>query len=250
MKYIFFGNNTQKADWLKGLLQRDISVCSNYLQINNLLSQAKRSKNDLKEYCVFFERQDQASDTQTLGQLHKAYSDIFIILLSNTLKKEEKMPYLKSGIDCMISENTTQDELNKILTFANTFKKKVSIEKTAKECDLSIFKLPLWKRAFDILSSSTAILLLSPVFIGTALCIRLESKGKIIYKAKRVGSNYRIFDFYKFRSMYEDADRRLAEYKKLNQYLTEESEDPNSSKSTSSAPPQSRKCRERHRFIF
>lgn len=237
MKYIFFGNNTQKADWLKGLLQRDISVCSNYLQINNLLSQAKRSKNDLKEYCVFFERQDQASDTQTLGQLHKAYSDIFIILLSNTLKKEEKMPYLKSGIDCMISENTTQDELNKILTFANTFKKKVSIEKTAKECDLSIFKLPLWKRAFDILSSSTAILLLSPVFIGTALCIRLESKGKIIYKAKRVGSNYRIFDFYKFRSMYEDADRRLAEYKKLNQYLTEESEDPNGSKSTSSAPP-------------
>lgn len=237
MKYIFFGNNMQKADWLKGLLQRDISVCSNYLQINNLLSQAKRSKNDLKEYCVFFERQDQASDTQTLSQLHKAYSDIFIILLSNALKKEEKMPYLKSGIDCMISENTTQDELNKILTFADTFKKKVSTEKTAKECDLSIFKLPLWKRAFDILSSSTAILLLSPVFIGTAICIRLESKGKIIYKAKRVGSNYRIFDFYKFRSMYEDADRRLAEYKKLNQYLTDESEDPTSSKSTSSAPP-------------
>lgn len=222
MKYIFFGNNTQKANWLKGLLQRDISVCSNYLQINNLLSQAKRSKNDLKEYCVFFERQDQESDTRTLGQLHKAYSDIFIILLSNTLKKEEKMPYLKSGIDCMISENTTQEELNKILIFADTFKKKASIENTAKECDLSIFKLPWWKRAFDILSSSAAILLLSPIFLATVLCIRLESKGKIIYKAKRVGSNYRIFDFYKFRSMYQDADRRLAEYRKLNQYLSEE----------------------------
>lgn len=242
MKYIFFGNNTQKANWLKGLLQRDISVCSNYLQINNLLSQAKRSKNDLKEYCVFFERQDQESDTRTLGQLHKAYSDIFIILLSNTLKKEEKMPYLKSGIDCMISENTTQEELNKILIFADTFKKKASIENTAKECDLSIFKLPWWKRAFDILSSSAAILLLSPIFLATVLCIRLESKGKIIYKAKRVGSNYRIFDFYKFRSMYQDADRRLAEYKKLNQYLSEENINTIDCESGDYTPPTGKKA--------
>lgn len=234
MKYIFFGNNAQKAYWLKGLLQDDISVCTNYLQINNLLSQAKRSKNDLKEYCVFFERQNQESDVQTLGQLHKTYSDIFLILLSNPLKKEEKMPYLKSGIDCMISENTTQEELNRILIFADTFKKKVSTENTAKACDLSIFKLPWWKRTFDIISSSAAILLLSPIFLGTALCIRLESKGKIIYKAKRVGSNYRIFDFYKFRSMYEDADRRLAEYKKLNQYSSEESKDITYSKSSNS----------------
>lgn len=241
MKYIFFGNNTQKANWLKGLLQRDISVCSNYLQINNLLSQAKRSKNDLKEYCVFFDRQDQESDIQTLSQLHKAYSDIFIILLSNALKKEEKMPYLKSGIDCMISENTTQEELNRILVFADTFKKKVSEEKAAKACDLSIFKLPWWKRAFDILSSSAAILLLSPIFLGTALFIRLESKGKIIYKAKRVGSNYRIFDFYKFRSMYEDADRRLAEYKKLNQYLAEENDDNITNSKSGRSTPQGNK---------
>lgn len=44
MKYIFFGNNTQKADWLKELLQKDISICTNHLQINNLLSQATRQK--------------------------------------------------------------------------------------------------------------------------------------------------------------------------------------------------------------
>jgi Sugar transferases involved in lipopolysaccharide synthesis len=56
----------------------------------------------------------------------------------------------------------------------------------------------------------------------TWLAIRLESKGDAVYRSKRVGSNYQIFDFYKFRSMYSDADKRLAEFKKLNQYAQEE----------------------------
>lgn len=223
MKYILFGNNTQEVDWLKELLQSDISVCSNYLQINNLLSHAKKSKNALKEYCIFFEKEDRATDIPMIDRLHKTYPELFYVLLSDPIKKkEEKMPYLKAGIDCMISRHTSREELDKILSFAATFKNKTPLEKTDSECDLAVFKLPLWKRTFDVLSASAAILFLSPVFLITAISIRLESKGKIIYKAKRVGSNYRIFDFYKFRSMYEDADKRLAEYKRLNQYLEEE----------------------------
>ncbi|WP_373832273.1 sugar transferase, partial [Bacteroides heparinolyticus] len=58
------------------------------------------------------------------------------------------------------------------------------------------------------------------------LAIRLESKGNIIYKSKRVGTNYNIFDFLKFRSMYTDADKRLRELSSLNQYQTEEPEQP------------------------
>jgi lipopolysaccharide/colanic/teichoic acid biosynthesis glycosyltransferase len=60
--------------------------------------------------------------------------------------------------------------------------------------------------------------------IVVAILIRLESKGKIIYKSKRVGSNYEIFDFLKFRSMYSDADKRLKEFMNLNQYQEVESE--------------------------
>ncbi len=50
----------------------------------------------------------------------------------------------------------------------------------------------------------------------------IESKGKVIYKSQRVGSNYRIFNFLKFRSMYTDADKRLKELNALNQYKLEE----------------------------
>ncbi|MDT3369388.1 MAG: sugar transferase [Bacteroidota bacterium] len=82
--------------------------------------------------------------------------------------------------------------------------------------------MPLWKRTFDIVCSLAAIIILSPLLIVTWLAIRLESKGDAVYRSKRVGSNYQIFDFYKFRSMYSDADKRLAEFKKLNQYAQEE----------------------------
>lgn len=224
MKYIFFGNNALKADWLKELVRNDISVCTNYLQINNLLSPAKRQKKALTDYCVFFEKINEEKDLPTIGQLHAAYPELFIVLLGEALKKEEKLPYLKAGIDCMITPNSRREEIDKILTFAATLKTKTQQGQGTPACDLAIFKLPPWKRAFDILASSGAILLLSPLLLATALAIRMESKGPVVYKSKRVGSNYKIFDFYKFRSMYADADRRLAEYKKHNQYQADPEE--------------------------
>lgn len=232
MEYIFFGNNALIAESLKAKMHKNIAICSNNLQINHLLSKAKRSNNTGIDCCVFFERRDEDTDIAIVSQLHKSYPKLYIILISDPLKKENKVPYLKAGIDCMISENTSTEELTKIISFVNTFNSKTHSVHSNRKQDLSLFKLPLWKRIFDLLSSFFAILLLSPVFILTVLLIRAESKGKIVYKAKRVGSNFKIFDFYKFRSMYEDADRRLAEYKKLNQYTTEnENKDVNTSTS-------------------
>jgi lipopolysaccharide/colanic/teichoic acid biosynthesis glycosyltransferase len=83
---------------------------------------------------------------------------------------------------------------------------------------LELFKLPLWKRIFDIIFSLIAIIILSPIFIFVALAIWFEDKGKVFYSQKRAGSNFKIFNFYKFRSMYSDADQRLKEFAKLNQY--------------------------------
>ncbi len=79
--------------------------------------------------------------------------------------------------------------------------------------------VPLFlKRLFDIFISGTAILLLLPVFLVIALIIRLESKGPIFYIAKRAGKGYRIFKFYKFRTMVADADKKVGQLAHLNQY--------------------------------
>lgn len=64
---------------------------------------------------------------------------------------------------------------------------------------------PTIKRLLSILISSVAIILLSPVLIIIAIAIKLDSKGPVFFKQKRVGKNKNHFMIYKFRSMYVDA---------------------------------------------
>jgi lipopolysaccharide/colanic/teichoic acid biosynthesis glycosyltransferase len=78
------------------------------------------------------------------------------------------------------------------------------------------------KRGFDILISFSLLLLLSPLFLLIAIAIRVESKGPIFYIAKRAGRGYRIFNFFKFRTMQIDADKKVEELSSLNQYQAEE----------------------------
>ena len=76
----------------------------------------------------------------------------------------------------------------------------------------------IWKRTFDVVFSVVALILVSPLFLLIALAIRIESKGPIFYVAKRAGKGYRIFNFYKFRTMFSGADQRINEFSHLNQY--------------------------------
>lgn len=78
-----------------------------------------------------------------------------------------------------------------------------------------------WKRSFDILMAATLLILLSPLFLIIGLLIKLESKGPVFYYSSRVGTGYRIFKFWKFRSMRQDADQMLNAIKNLNQYQPE-----------------------------
>jgi lipopolysaccharide/colanic/teichoic acid biosynthesis glycosyltransferase len=80
------------------------------------------------------------------------------------------------------------------------------------------FKMPIEKRVFDILLSFIALLLLTPLFIVIAIGIKLSSKGPVFFKSNRIGTNYRVFQFYKFRSMRSDAHLKLSELLHLNQY--------------------------------
>ncbi len=62
------------------------------------------------------------------------------------------------------------------------------------------------KRMFDILASLFAMLLLTPVYLITALIIKLTSKGPIFYAQERIGYRGKPFKMHKFRSMYVDAE--------------------------------------------
>ncbi|MCR8745433.1 sugar transferase [Romboutsia lituseburensis] len=61
------------------------------------------------------------------------------------------------------------------------------------------------KRIIDIIGSLCGITVFSPIFIITAILIKIESKGSIIFKQLRIGKNSKPFYIYKFRSMKTDA---------------------------------------------
>ncbi|MGI8922723.1 MAG: sugar transferase [Fimbriimonadales bacterium] len=69
----------------------------------------------------------------------------------------------------------------------------------------------LWKRVLDVVGSIVLIALLSPVLAAIALLVKFTSQGRVIYQSPRIGKGGVQFPFYKFRSMYEDADKRLGD---------------------------------------
>lgn len=68
-----------------------------------------------------------------------------------------------------------------------------------------------FKRIIDIVGSLVGIIVFSPIMLATALAIKIDSKGPVIFKQKRVGMNGRYFNMYKFRSMCNDAEEKKLE---------------------------------------
>ena len=64
------------------------------------------------------------------------------------------------------------------------------------------------KRFFDFFFAFLALILLIPFFIFIALAIKIDSKGSIFFKQKRIGREGKIFYVYKFRSMVFDAEKK------------------------------------------
>jgi lipopolysaccharide/colanic/teichoic acid biosynthesis glycosyltransferase len=65
----------------------------------------------------------------------------------------------------------------------------------------------IWKRIFDVAASAVLLVLLSPVMLVIACCIRLDSPGEILYRQERVTVYGKHFRIHKFRTMIAHADR-------------------------------------------
>lgn len=74
------------------------------------------------------------------------------------------------------------------------------------------------KRALDIFIASALLILCLPLFLLVALAIRLDSRGPVFYTSLRAGKGFRVFRFYKFRTMEVDADKKIQKLAHLNKY--------------------------------
>ncbi|MGK5679302.1 exopolysaccharide biosynthesis polyprenyl glycosylphosphotransferase [Actinoplanes sp. URMC 104] len=76
----------------------------------------------------------------------------------------------------------------------------------------------LVKEAFDRLGALALLLVFGPLLLAVALCVRCTSRGPVLFRQVRVGRDGRQFRIFKFRSMYVDAEARLAELRHLNEH--------------------------------
>jgi len=73
------------------------------------------------------------------------------------------------------------------------------------------------KRTLDIVFSSLVLAVLAPIFAAIAIAIKLDSPGPALYASERVGKKGRVFQCLKFRTMVNDADRRRASLRHMNE---------------------------------
>ena len=66
----------------------------------------------------------------------------------------------------------------------------------------------LFKRIFDIIVALIILIILSPIMIILAICIKIDSNGPVFYKQERVTTNGKIFKIFKFRTMIPEADKK------------------------------------------
>ncbi|RKR85478.1 lipopolysaccharide/colanic/teichoic acid biosynthesis glycosyltransferase [Mucilaginibacter gracilis] len=147
---------------------------------------------------------------------------LLIVLLAKKPNKTWKARAMQLRVNDLYTYPLPVEHLSERLNFLIKFKLiRPKLSELLNQVDVE-YKMPFSKRMFDIVSSSIALILASPIMIIVALVVKFGSKGPIIYKSKRVGTGYLVFDFYKFRSMRTDADKMMAQMSDLNQYAAEE----------------------------
>jgi lipopolysaccharide/colanic/teichoic acid biosynthesis glycosyltransferase len=143
--------------------------------------------------------------------------DIPTVIVDENPTSEKMKLYKALGAgDYLDSCATDMSIVRQIQRLGSTDKKDI-------ESNKYIYKISLAKRAFDIFFSSIILILISPLLLLVMLAIRLESKGPIFYWQPRVGTGYRIFNFYKFRSTRVNADQLLDKMSNLNHYAQQDS---------------------------
>jgi len=137
------------------------------------------------------------------------------IVINRTSDSIDLKTAIKKGIDDCYELPLKWENILSRIEFLIQHKAKVQ---KIGNLNYSNYKIPLEKRIFDVFVATFALIFLSPILLMISVGIKLSSKGPVLYISKRVGTNYNIFDFFKFRSMCIDADQKLDQFEHLNQY--------------------------------
>ena len=183
---VYYGTNPYTQERLKFISGQFIRMTSTYKDAASACVSGFNGKH--KHLIVLFEKGLLTEDITAITYLRKKCNNIYIVLLTEKLSDEERCQYMKCGINDTISKDATVTDINKKIRFISD-REDILFDSKAPKYKILQFEIPGWKRLFDIVFSLIAIIILSPIFLITAIAIRMESKGPILFKSKRAGTN-------------------------------------------------------------
>lgn len=154
---------------------------------------------------------------------HKNLKSIPFIL-EGSLLNDAEIHFFRNEkfVDDIISlKELSADRLTQKVKFWKKVKERISTAQQPVNEDVATVQnspAEFSKRTFDIIISSLLMIVLSPLFLLIMLAIKFESKGPVFYISKRAGRGYKIFNFYKFRTMVAEANDKITDFSHLNLY--------------------------------
>lgn len=148
------------------------------------------------------------------------FPDVPYFLIANKVSENLNKICIQAGVADIFKIPVRKESIATRVNFL--IKNWKTMREKARPQKIDVYKVPLPKRLFDLIFSGLAIIMLSPLLLLVVIAMKLESKGPIFYYSLRVGTGYRVFKFFKIRSMYVNADKRLKDLAHLNQYGSRE----------------------------
>ena len=225
--FYYIGRTAAHIEKLVKMYERGYSSDTPDIARKELIRSLEQEQNNLPEVIICeagFPVTSIRQFNQFLRQ-HPVFSLIPLVLNTGNLSPEELEMY-KTNIrpdELLNIKNCDEQTLHNKVRFLRRMKgmnkKKALIEEKENYIRTEHLRKGLiFKRVFDILVASIALLVLFPLFVLIAIAIKLESQGPVFYISKRAGRGYKIFNFYKFRTMVHDAEKRMLDLTHLNQY--------------------------------
>jgi len=208
----------------------------NFFQAREHLWFLVKEKNSIPE-AIFCDIHLPVSELRSFLHDLNAYESLQSVpLFLLTYKKDalKEFIFLQSRftrINDFIFFDSNQYVIDHKIRFYQHFNKMRMQHSVVMQRDRDLISWKVWidygiKRIFDISVASVLLLILSPLFLLIAIAVKLDSPGPVFYVSLRAGKRFRVFKFYKFRTMIPDADQRLPEIEKLNQYKSQHPHSP------------------------
>lgn len=199
-----------------------VSACNVYEARNILISRCIHQRMTLPEAICCDSRTAEQLIAHFSGYLAvtKEFRCIPFILVASAEQPAAYKPSVLHAVDDIVNDNTQLSDLLDKIALLKKYKQLKSRLPYQVTRPKKVYKNwgYLLSRAVDILFAATMLILLLPVFLLVAIAIRLESRGPVFYASLRAGKGYRVFKFYKFRTMVVGADKKIEQIKHLNQY--------------------------------